>query len=51
MLQDLLGRQLSFVRRNAPAWIREQSSDPADDDDNAPVTRCTSPSRRTATTV
>jgi OmpW family len=35
VLQDLLGRQLSFVRRNAPAWIREQSSDPADDDDNA----------------
>lgn len=34
--QDLLGRPLSFVRRNAPAWIREQSSDPADDDDTAP---------------
>jgi hypothetical protein len=36
VLQDLLGRQLSFVRRNAPAWIREQSSDPSDGDDTAP---------------
>nr|MCU0257235.1 hypothetical protein [Vicinamibacterales bacterium] len=32
MLEDLLGR-LSFVRRNSPEWIREQSCDPAEDED------------------
>lgn len=35
VLQDLLG-QLSFVRRNSPAWIREQSREPGDEDDTAP---------------
>jgi hypothetical protein len=36
VLQDLLTGQLSFIRRNAPAWVREQSRDPADEDDVAP---------------
>jgi hypothetical protein len=35
-LQDLLGRQLSFIRRSAPAWIREPSCDPADEDAAVP---------------
>ena len=33
VLQELLGRQLSFARRKSPEWIREQSSDPAEDED------------------
>jgi len=36
LLNDLLGRQLSFVRRSAPTWVREQSRDPGDEDDSTP---------------
>jgi len=36
VLHELLARQLSFVRRNAPAWVREQSRDPGDEDDSLP---------------
>lgn len=35
VLQGLLA-PLSFVRRNAPEWVREQSREPGDEDDTAP---------------